>query len=373
MGGIRHEDFGYKVPAEQRSLLSRQNYTLRPLSSVGALSVLKVLDVSWQAIAVFIAALLVQSMVHSKPLLIVVLGVFLIFPVMELLVLLIGVVAATIWRGVRWKAVVFWTWWPFWKVVLCVAAACVATSFGNYLWKTSFSINQQIDRMQVYQNINPSNLNATGLRLQDAGVMTFDRASGVNRMMTGCFVDTTTFCIAAITSVTEKDGKLLPQDLSQYDLFMAGTDCCECPGEFRCGDWNVPGAHLGGYRETDAAINKFYSLASQDFAAAYHKTVKYPIFLQWHNDPQQALLDLASTANSNRALVLVVVPVVIVVLVVVLNGLLQLLIFLQVAGPHKPPTGDGMIGRMGRKLHPSMYSFQREEQEATGPATYVQF
>eukprot|EP00913_Durusdinium_trenchii_P032945 g30841.t1 len=248
MGGIRHEDFGYKVPAEQRSLLSRQNYTLRPLSSVGALSVLKVLDVSWQAIAVFIAALLVQSMVHSKPLLIVVLGVFLIFPVMELLVLLIGVVAATIWRGVRWKAVVFWTWWPFWKVVLCVAAACVATSFGNYLWQPSQS----------------------GW-LQDAGVMTFDRASGVNRMMTGCFVDTTTFCIAAITSVTEKDGKLLPQDLSQYDLFMAGTDCCECPGEFRCGDWNVPGAHLGGYRETDAAINKFYSLASQDFAAAYHK------------------------------------------------------------------------------------------------------
>lgn len=375
MQGLRQD--GYKVPAEQRSLLTRQNYTLRPLSSVGALSVLKVLDVSWQPIAVFVAALLAQTMVHSKFLSILVLSVFLVFPAMELLVLLIGVVAAAIWRGVRWKAVLFWTWWPFWKLVLCVGAAAVAMTFGDFLWNNNFLPARLIDRMQVYQSINPLNANVTGLRLQDAGAITFDRNSGVDRMMTGCFVDTTTFCVAAITSVSEKAGRLIPSDLSQYDLFMTGTDCCECPGEFRCGDWNHPGEHLGGLRETDPRKEKFYKLATADFAAAYGKSVKYPIFLQWHNEPLEALQYLKSNANSNRALALVTTPFLIVVLVVVLNGLLQLLMFLQIAGPHKPPTGDGMLGRMGQKLLPSMYNYQREEQEATSgpsfPSRYVQF
>eukprot|EP00438_Fugacium_kawagutii_P036386 Skav214562 [mRNA] locus=scaffold2080:20256:39559:+ [translate_table: standard] len=115
-----HPDLGYKVPSEQRSLLTRENYTLRPLSSFGALSVLKVIEVSWQPIALFIAALLAQTMIHSKVLSISVLVIFLVFPAMELLVLLVGVVAALIWRGVRWKAVMFWTWWPFWKLALCI-------------------------------------------------------------------------------------------------------------------------------------------------------------------------------------------------------------------------------------------------------------
>ncbi|CAL1156818.1 unnamed protein product [Cladocopium goreaui] len=119
--------------------------------------------------------------------------------------------------------------------LLPVSSSCRATALGG----------------QVYQSINPLNANVTGLRLQDAGAITFDRNSGVDRMMTGCFVDTTTFCVAAITSVSEKAGRLIPSDLSQYDLFMTGTDCCECPGEFRCGDWNHPGEHLGGLRETD--------------------------------------------------------------------------------------------------------------------------
>ncbi len=364
-----------KVPSEQRALLTRQNYTLRPLNSVGALSVLKVIDVSWQPIAVFVATLLAQTLVHSNFLSILVLFIFLVFPVMEFIVLLIGIVAAIIWRGVRWKAVTFWTWWPFWKLVLCASAAMVAFTFGDFLWNTAFLPSQLIQRMQVYQNINPLNANVTGVRLQDAGAITFDRNAGVDRMMTGCLVDTTTFCVAAITSLTEKDGHLLPSQLTSYDLFMTGTDCCECPGEFRCGDWNQPGAQLGGLRETDPRKEKFYKLATGDFSATFKKTVKYPIFLQWHNEPQEALHSLKSTANSNRALALTATPFLIVVVVVILNGLLQLLMFLQIAGPHKPPTGDGMLGRMGQRLLPSMYGFQREEQEVVGPAsaTYVQF
>ena len=138
-----------KVPSEQRALLTRQNYTLRPLNSVGALSVLKVIDVSWQPIAVFVATLLAQTLVHSNVLSILVLFIFLVFPVMEFIVLLIGIVAAVIWRGVRWKSVTFWTWWPFWKLVLCASAAMVAFTFGDFLWNTAFLPFQQIQRMQV--------------------------------------------------------------------------------------------------------------------------------------------------------------------------------------------------------------------------------
>ncbi|CAJ1426272.1 unnamed protein product [Effrenium voratum] len=317
MGGF-HQDVGFKVSAEQRSLLARQNYTLRPLSSVGALSPLKVLDVSWQPIALFLILVLVQSMVNSAALCAVVLVLLLAFPLMEFLVLVIGTVATAIGRGVRWKAVLFWTYWPFWKLVLCVAAAIGGKMLGDFLWNGSYLPAAQIGRMQVYHDINP--INASGIRLQDAGVVTFDGLTGVNRMMTGCLVDGPTYCIAAIVPVVEKDGLRTPANMSQYDLFMAGTDCCDCPGEFRCGDWNNPGKSLGGLRETDAGKSKYYRLAAADFAANFQKSVVYPIFLEWYNEPEQTLSGWVSNAHSNRALALVSIPILIIVAVVILNG-----------------------------------------------------
>ncbi|OLQ01225.1 hypothetical protein AK812_SmicGene16032 [Symbiodinium microadriaticum] len=231
MGGI-HLDGGLKVPAEQRALLSRRNYTLRPLSSVGALGPWKVLDVAWQPAAVFIVSMLVHAKLHMAALTAGVLFVFLVFPTMELVVLLIGIVAAAIWRGVRWQSVVFWTWWPFWKFLLCVGAASLGTALGGSLWQHSYHPSQLLSKMQVYESISPAN--ATGLRLQDAGQISFATAVGVNRQMTGCLKDGATFCIAPVVAIGEKDGLRVPANMSQYDLFMVGVDCCECPGEFRC-------------------------------------------------------------------------------------------------------------------------------------------
>jgi len=303
-----------------------------------------------------------------------VLLVFLVFPTMELVVLLIGIVAAAIWRGVRWQSVVFWTWWPFWKFLLCVGAASLGTALGGSLWQHSYHPSQLLSKMQVYESISPAN--ATGLRLQDAGQISFATAVGVNRQMTGCLKDGATFCIAPVVAIGEKDGLRIPANMSQYDLFMVGVDCCECPGEFRCGDWNVPGAHVGGIRETDQMKLKFYELAVQDFSAHFKKVVKYPIFLQWHNEPATHLEQDVSLANSHFALALVVMPLLTVLAIVLLNGVLQLLMWFQLAGPHRPPTAESaVVGRLGQKLLPTMYSYQSEERMAEGndQPSYVQF
>jgi len=367
-------DNGYKVPAEQRALLARRNYTLRPLGSIGALGPLKVLEVAWQPIAIFMLSLLVQAKLHLDAVTAAVLFAFLVFPTMELVVLLIGIAAAAIWRGVRWRSVLFWAWWPFWKFAFCVGAAALGMMLGGALWQHHFHPAQLLSKMQVYSDISP--INATGLRLQDAGLITFAPAVGVDRLMTGCLKDGPTFCIAPILPVVEKDGLRLPVNMSQQDLFMVGMDCCECPGEFRCGDWNTPGTHVGGVLETDQTKQQFYALAAKDFAAHYRKDIKYPIFLEWHNEPAQYVDGRVATGNSNFAVAMVSFPFVLVIGVVVLNGLLQLLMWLQLAGPHRPPTpGDGIVGRLGRKLLPGMYNYQAEDQSATStdqPA-YVQF
>ncbi|CAE7940189.1 unnamed protein product, partial [Symbiodinium sp. KB8] len=117
------------------------------------------------------------------------------------------------------------------------------------------------------------------------------------------------------------------------------------------GDWNVPGAHVGGIRETDQMKLKFYELAVQDFSAHFKKVVKYPIFLQWHNEPATHLEEDVSMANSHFALALVVMPLLTVVAIVLLNGLLQLLVWFQLAGPHRPPTSESaVVGRLGLVL-----------------------
>lgn len=43
-------------------------------------------------------------------------------------------------------------WWPFWKMLLCTAAACTATAFGGFLWNNSYSTVQQIEKMQAIKS-----------------------------------------------------------------------------------------------------------------------------------------------------------------------------------------------------------------------------
>eukprot|EP00931_Biecheleriopsis_adriatica_P101058 TRINITY_DN76280_c0_g1_i1.p1 TRINITY_DN76280_c0_g1~~TRINITY_DN76280_c0_g1_i1.p1 ORF type:complete len:423 (+),score=54.85 TRINITY_DN76280_c0_g1_i1:158-1270(+) len=362
----------FKATAEQHTLLNSRHFTLRPLGSAGVLDVSKVLENSWQPIAIFVLTTLILSHMHNQLLCAAVLFALLVFPFMELLVLLVGTISTAIWRGVKGKAVVFWMWWPFWKLAMCAVAVAAGTALGNYLWQTCYSPFNQLSRMQVYENVNP--LNATGIRYQDAGIMTFTDNAGVNRRMNSCFKNSDTICIAPIVAVNQQGSSRPPVNMTQYDLFMVGINCCDCPGDFRCGDWDLPGNHMGGSRVVDEGKIKQFRLATEQFATSYRKVVKNPIFFFWHDNPAASLDGLVTHANTLLIISMLCAPLAFVGLTVLLNGALQLLVWFKFAGPQGAPVSQqGVVSRMSQRLLPRMHDYHQEEVQSGGQGKYVQF
>jgi len=348
-----YDDF--KATAEQRRLLSSRTFTLRPLNSTGHLSFIKILLNTWQPILVFVLSLLILTKSHSVPLCAVVLFTLLVFPVMELAVILVGVIAAAIWSRVKWTAVLYWTWWPFWKFAACITAACLGVSFADYLWQNVYSTSNAVSQMQVYSEVIAGNV--TSIRLQDAGIIMFDQNSKVDREMTGCFMNGETACIAPVVAGDQN------ADARLYDLFMVGTGCCSCPGDFRCGDWNAMGENIGGIRIVDQEAVKTFTLAAEAFSATFSKVVKSPIFFEWSNNPQNALQERVTLANKYVFLALLGVPGLLLLFFVILNGVLELLVWFRYAGPQDLPLpSDGMVKKMGQKFLPEMYNYKADQE-----------
>merc|ERR1719401_690631 len=123
-----------------------------------------------------------------------------------------------------------------------------------------------MQRLQAYSGIDPSSV--SGKRLQDAGVVAFNASAGVDRMRAGCLKNGATFCVAPVVP----GGELSPDSSKTQDLFMVGTDCCSCPGEFRCGDWNIP-KPLGGLRVFDADKHSLFKLAAEERAVTHGRSL----------------------------------------------------------------------------------------------------
>lgn len=259
--------------------------------------------------------------------------VLLAYPTIALGVLIFGIIATRVHSKIRWSAVVYWTWWPFFRLVMCCLAVVLGTALGNYLWYHQFLRYTQLQRLQAYQNIDP--YRASGVRLQDAGIATFNRNATVDRLRTGCTTDGATYCIAPIVP----NGKI---SLAR-DLFMVGVDCCACPGEFRCGDWNVPG-ELGGMRVVDDHDRQFYRVAAEKWSATYGPKLRHPIFLRWETEPLDALRELQERGRRLLALGLLATPGLFYLLAVALNGLLGLLVELGHVAPVEVPAPTQGIG-----------------------------
>jgi len=380
MGGFENS-----VSSEHRSLLHSKNFGLRPLSTSGHLNLWKVFCLALEPTIVFCFGLsmLTLDFRFANPqvdLLIYGLGLvlLLIYPAVAFVLLLVGVIASL--RKARWSAVAYWAWWPFWRLALCVAAAAFASAIGDHLWYTSFYPHIRLTRLQGYRQIDP--MTVSGSRLQDAGLVTFNRSAGVDRARGGCLKNGATYCVAPVLrggEVPTPDQEALQYGHSNtdtshhqnYDIFMAGVDCCSCPGEFRCGDWNKPletGGYLGGIRVMDADRRKFFRLAAEEWATTHGKAVTHPVFFEWVEEPVTALRDMKDRGNQLRILSYFVLPLAFLVSCLVLNGIFSALIASAWAAPLDtllPPPG---IGRMlSSKFLPHMYHHdadQRRQQES---------
>jgi len=350
------------ISAEQQALLKSRNFSLRPLATSGHLDAWKVLSLTWQPVLLFIFVLEVLGSRwpfapgwryggERTTLLVAYAGVALqlLPPTAALGIMLAGVAAARRQSRLKPSAVVYWTWWPFWRFALCVLAAFLGGTIADHLWYHQFYPHERLQRLQAYQGIDP--LTVGGVRIQDAGVVVFNETAGVDRTRSGCLKNAETYCVAPIlfggevpsaareVPRTDAFNGATGSHEQVYDMFMAGTGCCDCPGEFRCGDWNQPlqtiGGRraIGGIRVLEPGRRDFFRLAAQEWAATHGKVSAQPIFFEWVNDPVSAFQELESRGVWLWALALLVVPVGLVLAVVVLNGVLELLVRQGLACP----------------------------------------
>lgn len=351
---------GLGVTAEQQSLLGSQNYSLKPLTTSGHLSSWQAFQLAWVpfCISTFTLFCLTCATRLTNEVIVnvtywCVLLLLLATPTVSLAVIVFGVVMTKVHSTVKWSAALYWAWWPFWRFAMCVFAAVLACCFANVIWYDYFLQYHQMLRLQAYNNINPAV--ATGDRLQDAGVAVFNKSANVDRARTGCLKNDVTYCVAPIIIGSEFDRA----NGGNHDLFMAGTDCCKCPGEFRCDAWNVPMSALGGLRIVDNYDTPFYRLASEDWGATYGVTSKRPLFFKWVKDPTGTWNELRTNGVRIMLLSIVGAPFVFVCIAFALNVVLQ---FLHGAGYADPVDGSALSAPgMGKAMMHQYMDHQRQQ------------
>lgn len=329
---------GGHVTREQRALLKSSNFRIRPLSRAGVSDIWQAIAQTLLPYAAFVAALVVLILAplrYAYPVadyaLCVVCVAALLLPVaISFFTLAVGVAAARTRAQVRWPAVIFWLWWPWWKLVLCCIAVAAGVAIGNSIWCNHLYEYSRLTSLQAYTAVDP--LRVGGVRLQDAGLVTFNETAGVDRGRTACLRNGPTYCVAPVVhgGALPAAGDEGPQlDLfngdgsrrQQYDFFMVGKNCCDCPGEFRCGDWMSRGP-VGGLRQLSQEDQDFYRIATEQWQTNYGRLVRHAVFLTWVDDPFLATEAMVQRAKTAVFLSLVLAPVVLIVLSLALNAAL---------------------------------------------------
>lgn len=243
----------------------------------------------------------------------------------------------------RFSAVVFWLYWPFWRLLAMVVAVALACSYGDHLWYNYFRLYEEYYRLQAYDNVDAYKV--SGIRLQDAGLVVFNKTSGVDRSKAGCIVNGHTFCVAPIIHGGEVKPGAKQSESGVQDLFMAGIDCCNCPvTDFRCGAWDESVGKVGGMRLIDPEKNRMFRLAAEKWTADYQKVLSHGVFFEWANDPIVAWKQLWHHGFHLAVLYCIFGIGGSLLLMIVLNGLMRLLREFQIAAPidEHPPMMPGL-------------------------------
>lgn len=279
-------------------------------------------------------------------------------PPVTTLAIYVGGVWHTIRQSVvRSSALVFWLYWPFWRVVAMAVAVATACTCGDHLWYNHFQLYEEYYRLQAYDNIDPYMV--SGTRLHDAGIVVFNTSSGVDRSRAGCVVNGHTYCVAPIV----RGGVVRPGvDQSKsgaQDLFMAGIDCCNCPvTDFRCGDWDKSSGKLGGMRLFNKENSRMFRLAAEKWMANYDKVIADGVFFEWANEPIVAWQSLWHRGFHLAVLYCICGIFGSLLVVVILNGLMRLLQQLQIAAPideHAPMLPGLSAGHFKKDFIPHEY------------------
>lgn len=344
---------------EQEALLKRRNVSLSPLNAPGTLDIWRILTWFWPPAATFVCSILLLTAsdfrFKSETVLLLLyyaqLILLLALPAYQFAQVIRKIGQALLMSPVRKSGLVVSVWWPFWRLFVFLLAAALSAWIGEFLWVNHFRPHIQLRRLQAYAEVDART--TTGTRLQDAGVVAFNATASVDRTRVGCLKNGPTYCVAPIvyggdaTLATPTDGG----NERPTDLFMTGVDCCECPGEFRCGDWNVP-VSLGGLRVFKGRQHDYFTLAVQEWATTHRKRVEHPVFFEWVSDPVTAYNELHDRGRRLKLAALVAFLPALLLVIALLNLILQVLCRVGLAVPTGSLSDVPGIGRaFAAKFH----------------------
>uniref|UniRef100_A0A7S4RK31 Uncharacterized protein n=1 Tax=Alexandrium monilatum TaxID=311494 RepID=A0A7S4RK31_9DINO len=132
-----------------------------------------------------------------------------------------------------------------------------------------------VTELNIYTSVDPSV--SQGQRLMDLGRVMFLPGSHLDLTKVMSFRSSRMYCIAPVTVGSSGN-------LSSYDFWAAGVDCCSGKADFRCGEYRNPHARAG-LRLVHGSQHDFFRLAVQQAEATYKIRAPHPIFLHWVQDP----------------------------------------------------------------------------------------
>jgi len=167
--------------------------------------------------------------------------------------------------------------------LLCLAASCVGTSCGVYLYDTYASMYWQLQDGAEYQNLSPS---SKASDYADASMLSFTQDAFVDTERTLGYMEAgAVYCVAPVTS---QKFSTAPQ------YWAAGKDCCDQRANFRCGGTGIgKGQTRTGVLIQDETERSKYKTAIRMAEAVYNlsPTETGRVALAWTESPQSNLKD----------------------------------------------------------------------------------
>mmetsp|Transcript_42319 Transcript_42319/g.78825 ORF Transcript_42319/g.78825 Transcript_42319/m.78825 type:complete len:396 (-) Transcript_42319:64-1251(-) len=280
----------------------------------------------------------------------------------SMFILILSVLVGKIHANQHERAVIYWSWFPCWKFVLCCLTCVVGGLTGHHLWENYWEQYSEVSLLKAYRGIDPSVV--PGSQIQDAGAVDFVSSAGVDSEHAGCFMNAgTTYCVAPIvTNGTVQHSIGGAPRFGSFDYFAVGVDCCSCPDiDFRCGAWKHPLAE-GGIRSTDLEARPFFRLAVDSWASTYRKTSSHPLFFEWVESPVAHWKNLRHRFLKRLLLAFALSVGVVLAFTLTLARLLQALVVHGIASPLNVPAPPEGFETAWARFLPDMLECYKETQ-----------
>lgn len=182
-------------------------------------------------------------------------------------------------KEATWHRVLFWTMLSAWLLGM---------GFGEMIFQTYTRTYYEVTGLNAYAGVSPGK--SSGSQMLDAGVVTFDSGTWLDRARAASFQEGDVYCVSPILPAPEppyvKDasGKV---KLASYDFWAVGKNCCGDQEnlDFQCGEYSNPYARSGMRAIVSEKEKALYRKAIQHAEGNFGMQATQPLYFYWMQDP----------------------------------------------------------------------------------------